>query len=728
MRRLSDEIAKLENRWLKKAGRWRKRHPGSWKLYALLGIMAWYFYGMFINSVRFGIRQTFDAGSRIADIWTANPFLNLIAPFTPTGIFVTAAIITAGCLLTRKGFQWLSGYHPVKDKRGFDILPDGTHGSSRFMKLREMEQILDVGRLDDLKGTVYGKHKDDPLDDDTFADYVASSEKTGLAGNLLVAGAPKTGKSWGFVRPFVLQCVKRRESLVLSDPKSELYNSMAGYLADQGYEVRVFNLLDMEFSDHWNPIGEADHDPRLIPVIASTIIANTSSEKETNDFWSMAELNLLTALLYFVQQDTDGAGRLKPLSERRLGRILELLSEDGLKQIDGTIKRLPAGHPAKGPYGLFLNAKENLRGNIVIGLGNRLNVFHDKLVNALTADSTIDLTLPGRKPCAYFCILSAQDSTYTFLSSLFFTMLFSRLEAYARREKNGRLPVTVNFLLDEFPSIGKLGDFKRSIAFTRSFGMNCQILVQSIAQLADMYPRHEWEEIVACCDATICLGVNDLTSAKFISEKCGMTTIQVTNQQQPQTPLFSPLQNNIRPYSMTRSNTQRALMQPDEVLRLDNRQCMVLLRGQLPMLLYKITPLEFADYSKLRAVSIRDYPPDRPHRADGEADTPKQEVAPDPPPAAAPPDEMPTQETAASAADPPPAKASEPVKKREGQRKISPLRYPERSYGLGSDVPRKSGQRRCLSPQKMKDAQDRLNHMQDQKHNEEELPYEKEHQ
>ena len=392
---------------------------------------------------------------------------------------------------------------------------------------------------------------------------------------------------------------------------------MAGYLADQGYDVRVFNLLDMEHSDRWNPIGEADHDPRLVPIIASTIIANTSSEKETNDFWSKAELNLLTALLYFVQQDTDGAGRLKPLSERRLGRILELLSEDGLKQIDETIKRLPAGHPAKGPYGLFLNAKENLRGNIVIGLGNRLNVFHDRLVNALTADSTIDLTLPGRKPCAYFCILSAQDSTYTFLSSLFFTMLFSRLEAYARREKNSRLPVTVNFLLDEFPSIGKLGDFKRSIAFTRSFGMNCQILVQSIAQLADMYPRHEWEEIAACCDATICLGVNDLTSAKFISEKCGMTTIQVTNQQQPQTPLFSPLQNNIRPYSMTRSNTQRALMQPDEVLRLDNRQCIVLLRGQLPMLLYKITPQEFADYSKLRAISIRDYPPRKPGGANG---------------------------------------------------------------------------------------------------------------
>lgn len=219
------------------------------------------------------------------------------------------------------------------------------------MKLSEMERILDVGSLNALMGTVYGKYKDNPLDDDVYADYVASSKKTGLAGNLLIAGAPGSGKSWGFVRPFIFQCVARRESLVLTDPKAELYNSMAGYLADQGYDVRVFNLLDMEHSDRWNPIGEADHDPRLVPIIASTIIANTSSEKETNDFWSKAELNLLTALLYYVQQDKDRAGCLKPLSERRLGRILELLSTDGLNQINETIKRLPAGHPAKGPHG-----------------------------------------------------------------------------------------------------------------------------------------------------------------------------------------------------------------------------------------------------------------------------------------------------------------------------------------------------------------------------------------
>ncbi|MBC5694606.1 VirD4-like conjugal transfer protein, CD1115 family [Agathobaculum hominis] len=605
---LSERIAKLEQRLNKRLERWKAKHSADWRLHAVLGGMGWYFYGMIVNSVRLGIRQSFNAESDIASIWVVNPFRNLIAPFTLTGLGLTAALLVLACLLTRRGFNWLSGYHPVHDKRGFDILPDGTHGTSRFMKPEEMKAVLETGRLDDLTGTIYGKHRDDPLDDNRFSLYIASSSKSGLAGNMLVIGAPGTGKSWGFVRPMIFQCVKRRESMILTDPKAELYESTAGYLADMGYEVRVFNLLEMEHSDRWNCIGEADYDERLIPIIAATIINNTSSEKEAGDFWAKAELNLLTALLYYVQNDKDVSGNVLPLSQRRLGRILSLLTDNGLATIDREIKLLPAGHPAKGPYGLFLQAKENIRGNIVIGLGNRLNVFQDKLVDALTADSTIDLTLPGHRPCAYFCILSAQDHTYAFLSSLFFTMIFSRLEQYARREtEDGKLPVPVNFVLDEFPSIGKLGDFKRSIAFTRGFRMNCIVIVQSIAQLADIYPRREWEEITACCDATICLGVNDTTSAQFVSEKCGMTTIRVTNNQQPQTPLFSPVANLSRPYSQTRSNTQRALMQPDEVLRLDNAKSIVMLRGQLPMLLYKVMPPEFADFKKLRTLSIAKY-------------------------------------------------------------------------------------------------------------------------
>ena len=168
-----------------------------------------------------------------------------------------------------------------------------------------------------------------------------------MNGNILVVGALGTGKSRGFVRPFILKCVKRRESMVLTDPKAELYESMAGYLTDQDYEVRVFNLLDMQFSDRWNCIGDADHDGTLMQTIASTVIANTSSEKETNDFWGKAELNLLMALLYYVQGQKDGAGNVLPLEKRSLGAVFRLLSTMSIAALDREMQRLPPGHPAR---------------------------------------------------------------------------------------------------------------------------------------------------------------------------------------------------------------------------------------------------------------------------------------------------------------------------------------------------------------------------------------------
>ena len=189
---------------------------------------------------------------------------------------------------------------------------------------------------------------------------------------------------------------------------------------------------------------------------------------------------------------------LLPLHERSLGTIYRILSSESAKSLDAKFQRLPFDHPARGPYGIFKQAASNLWGNVFIGLGSRMNVFQNKLVDKITKYHDIDLELPGKQPCAYFCIISAQDTAYEFLSSLFFSMLFKRLSDYARKhgDERGRLPIEVNFVMDEFCNIGKLLDFKKTISVVRSYGINCQIIVQSIAQLSDRYPVKEWEEIV----------------------------------------------------------------------------------------------------------------------------------------------------------------------------------------------------------------------------------------
>jgi len=124
------------------------------------------------------------------------------------------------------------------------------------------------------------------------------------------------------------------------------------------------------------------------------------------------------------------------------------------------------------------------------------------------------------------------------------------------------------------------------------------------------------------------MGCNDLTSAKYISEKCGKVTISVTNNQMPLMPLFSPVYTSTRPYSQTRSNTQRDLMLPDEILRLDRRQCIALFQGRKPALLYKLAPEELPDYNTLKPCKVIDYTPEWVRREEEEekAAPPKQKT------------------------------------------------------------------------------------------------------
>ena len=619
MFRLSDKLARLEDRiagrWGKKLDRFFDRHKGKWKFYIPLGLFCWYFYGMLINSVHLGIKSTFNAtGEPVGSIWIVNPFRNLLAVFTPTGLGVTAICLILFCLITKKGYIWFSGYKFVRDKRGFDILPDGTHGTSGFMSKKEQEKILLTGPISELSGTLLGKLKDDPDDDDKYAEYVTLRPNNGLTEHIMVYGATGAGKTRGFVKPFILQCADKRstqESLICVDPKGEVYESMSSFLREQGYEVRMFNLLDMENSDAWNCLSGIEKDKDLVQSIAEVIIKNTSNANERQDFWEKAELNLLMALMHYVATQTiPGTTELLPIQQRSLGAIYRMLSNESFADLERRFEALPKGHPALAPYGIFKLANRQIWGNIAIGLGNRLSVFQNPLVDKITSYNEIDLTLPGQKPCAYFCCISAQDSSLEFLSSLFFSQLFARLIEYGRRHgKHGRLPMTVNVCLEEFCNIGKLPDFKRVLNFCRGSGIFCQLIVQSIPQLQDRYPKTEWEELIGCTDIQICLGCNDVDTATYISKKCGMVTIKVENNQMPLLPLFSPVYNSTRPYSQTKSNTQRALMLPDEIMRMDNRESLVLLRGQKPLKLYKITPDEHPRFQCLHDVRVSDYIP-----------------------------------------------------------------------------------------------------------------------
>lgn len=566
-----------------------------------LGLVVLYFYGMLVHSVIVGIDSTWhDGGGQ--SLFTWNPFVNIGSVFTPTGLGLGAFILIMYCLFTRKGYSLISGYKTTKDKeRGIEILPEGTHGTSKWMTSKRLKEVLEVGQLTSMSATLFGKLPS--------GDYVGLKELPGMNKNIILYGAPGTGKSRGFFMPFILHAAQRGESMILMDSKAEFYELFSNYLEKQSYFVQAYNLLDLFASDGWNFMTDTMDDTNLVQNVAEVIIRNTSSEQEKNDFWATAEKNLLMALILYVQSLTyPGTNKLLPIEERSLGTIYKILSTTNVNELDARFRALPPEHPALPPYGIFRQAPHNIWGNIFIGLGSRLNIFQNKLVDSVTKHSEIDLTRPGREKCAYFCIISDQDSSLQCLSSLFFSLLFIELFDYARQQPNRRLPVTVNAMMDEYCNIDLL-DSKKIWSVARSRNINIQAATQGISQLSNRYPHNEWQEIVGDADYQLFLGCNDAMTAEYISKLCGDTTVRINNAMVPMTPLFSPVLSTTRPYTHNKTSTGRPLMMPDEIRRLPRDELILFVRGEQPLKLKKIVPEELPSFRELIPCKATDHIP-----------------------------------------------------------------------------------------------------------------------
>ena len=498
------------------------------------------------------------------------------------------------------------------DERGFSVSEDGTYGTSGWMKREEYEEEMLVENIKTVKGPVFGKVDDrgNVLSFRLKPEYDGDLRPYRFNKNAAIYGASGSGKSRAYVRNQVMQCVRRGESVVITDPKSEMYASMAGYLEDQGYIVRVFNLINPQLSDSWNAVAEVMSDPEQLELMAQTftsvVIANTIGEGGKADhFWDNAEMNLLKALLLYVICDES-----RDVKDKNFGEVYRLLTEVDAVKLEAMFEALPPTHPAKQPWNIFIKAGPQVKGNVIIGLGSRLQVFQADSIRKLTADIDIDLTMPGKKKTAIFLIMSDQDATLNFLSSLFFSFIFIKLVRYADLYgKNGKLDVPVNFVLDEFPNIGRIPDFEKKISTVRSRDINISLIFQNLAQLQNRYPQGTWEEILGNCDAQLFLGCTDQLTAEYVSKRTGEMTVDVSSTQVQKQAIA--ITDSIPTYRSTDSVGKRMLLTPDEVLRLPNRECLLIARGCKVIKLNKLDYSEHPDSKYLRDTPIQDFVPYR---------------------------------------------------------------------------------------------------------------------
>jgi type IV secretion system protein VirD4 len=337
-----------------------------------------------------------------------------------------------------------------------------------------------------------------------------------------------------------------------------------------------------ENSDSWNCLAEIEGDELMAQLFCDVIIKNTGSER-SDHFWDVAEMNLLKALVLYVEQGF-------PPENKNIGQVYKLLTLNAEKELNSLFDMLPPSHPAKAPYALFKQASETVRSGVIIGLGSRLQVFQNKMICQITSHDEIDLELPGKRPCAYFCITSDQDSAFDFLSSLFLSFVFIRLVRYADKHCADRfLEVPVHILGEELTACGVIPDLSRKISVIRSRNISMSCVFQNLAGLQNRYPYNQWQEILGCCDYQLALGCTDELTAKFISDRTGEVSVHVSSKAKM---LGTWRISNYTPeYRETSGVGKRKLLTMDEVLRLPIDKALIIIRGK------KVLQVDKYDYT-----------------------------------------------------------------------------------------------------------------------------------
>ena len=501
----------------------------------------------------------------------------------------------------------------TKEKERNVIKSDNdTYGTAALGTTEEFKDVAQIGKIEDCKGIILGQDKESnevitlPTAEDmnykikknnwTWDDINNNTRNR----NILVIGAPGTMKTRSVIQTSILQAVRRGESIFMTDPKGEGYEKNKAMLESHGYTVRAFNLKDFKNSDSWNMLASLDdNDDGNAKIFAETVIANAGGDSNSKDsYWNDNAMNFLKACLLLHNTDS-------------FGELYDFITGTNLPDFETAFANSPDRVSALRAFKAFNQCSEQVKGQIINGLGIMIDVFQQDNVRNITDSDEIDLTLPAREKCAYFVITSDQHSTYDFLAMLFWVMSFIKLIEYIDKHKdeNGD-PTTlpINMLFDEFSNIGIIPDFKKKISTVRSRHVYLTLIIQTLPQLQNRYPNGVWEEIAACCDITIFLGTNDLTTAEYISKRTGIMTTNVKTENNMYERDKIALDRDATSREVT-SDGQRMVMTTDEVLRMKNTDSLLLIRGMNPLLCRKYDYTKHPMSKELKKIRIEDYIP-----------------------------------------------------------------------------------------------------------------------
>ncbi len=394
----------------------------------------------------------------------------------------------------------------------------------------------------------------------------------------IIVGGSGSGKTRFLAKPNLMLA---NASFIVTDPKGEMLRAVGNLFLEEGYVLRVFDLIDPSKSDCYNPFCYIRKDADVFKLIDNFIKNTTPKGAKANDpFWEKSETALDAALMLYLLHEA-------PVEDQNMETILYMIENGGAKEEDDdyqspldllfeALEEEQPNHIAVRQYHIFKQAAGKTAKSILVSAAVRLASFTLPEIQRITASDDMELGKLGERKQAIFCIIpDSNDASLNFLVGMLYTQAFQELYYQADKVHQGALPVPVRLMFDEFANVALPDGYARLQATMRSRNIMSTIILQNISQLKALF-KDDWEGIIGNADSFVYLGGNEQSTHKYISELLGKETIDTRTSSQ------SKGRNGS--FSQNFQQTGRELMTPDEVRRLDNKNAIVLIRGEKPVI------------------------------------------------------------------------------------------------------------------------------------------------
>ncbi len=523
----------------------KKMHPIVWAILCLPVV----YFAMVTASVYIPGENIFALLERISTM-VRRPDLLRWTAYTPRFLLVFLLLYGGGVLL----------YYADHENRR----PGEEYGSAKWGNARELNKRYAER---DGKNVILTKHVSIGLD--------GYRHRRNL--NILVVGGSGSGKTRFFCKPGIMSV---NCSYLIVDPKGEMLRSTGYLLKDEGYDIKVFDLIHPRQSDGYNPFTYIRDDPDVLKLMDNLVKNTTPPKGASNDpFWEKAEIALDSALMLYLLYEA-------PVEEQNFEMLMFMLEcarvmeedeqyQSPLDLLFQTLEERDPSHIAVREYKVYKQAAGKTAKSILVTASVRLAAFIFPQYAAMMQTDEMDFPSLGERKRAIFCVIPVNDGSMNYLVSMLLTQCFQQLYLRADERYNGRLPMPVRVIQDEWANVAQPDSYPKVLATCRSYNIGINIIVQNIQSIKALY-KDEWEGIIGNCDTLLFLGGgNEPTSLEFVSKLLGKETVHTRTRGQTKGRSGSS--------SVNYQQTGRDLMTPDEIRMLPTDDALLFIRGEKPV-------------------------------------------------------------------------------------------------------------------------------------------------